>query len=589
MKNSSKYFSVNIQQRTISIASMCILLMHSFFVSAQQRIITIDPSQLLPPIELIIGTNAGPMAQRSSADYTLLFKELGIQAIRTHDYYGPCDWMEIYPDWNADPNIASSYHFASSDAVIYKIYIGGFEILYRLGSSWRGNRPAYSNDPPGTIRDASGTVTHVADANDFAKFAEICKHIVMHYNQGWSNGYRYNIRRWEIWNEPSLKEQFWTGTPIQFHQMFSIVAKTLKGFDASLMIGGPGQAGNSTRAYFQDLFDYSKKNNTPIDFYSYHSYGGTRAASSPWDLGKKAIEARSVLNTNGYTATKLFCDEFNAEGDSANYANTGRGAAFYAAALTYLTENGVRESYQYRADDHPLGLVMQNGSTKIAAESFKAWKELVKLPDRILATGTDTLGFTIIATKSMWGDSIRVLIANFPPTTKQLLLQFDHLPAPTNSQWRFVRRVIDNTKRLEKLDSTKLTAVDSFSQAIDIAGESVQFIELQRITISSLREIDSPNDVSLEQNFPNPFAQSTAIAYRLQASGFVRLEVFDMLGRKVATLVDEEKEAGEYNSKFKIQDSSAFGGFDLPAGIYFYRLTTKDFSETKKFIINKIR
>ncbi len=83
----------------------------------------------------------------------------------------------------------------------------------------------------------------------------------------------------------------------------------------------------------------------------------------------------------------------------------------------------------------------------------------------------------------------------------------------------------------------------------------------------------------LEQNYPNPFNPSTRIIYQIAAASNVKLEVFDMLGRKVATLVNERKDAGEYSVNF-----NASG---LSSGVYFYRLQTDKFTQTKKMILMK--
>ncbi|MFQ3597758.1 MAG: choice-of-anchor D domain-containing protein [Chloroherpetonaceae bacterium] len=83
----------------------------------------------------------------------------------------------------------------------------------------------------------------------------------------------------------------------------------------------------------------------------------------------------------------------------------------------------------------------------------------------------------------------------------------------------------------------------------------------------------------LEQNYPNPFNPSTRIVYQVAAAGNVKLEVFDMLGRKVATLVNERKEAGEYPVIFNAQN--------LSSGVYFYRLQTDKFTQTKKLMLVK--
>lgn len=90
-----------------------------------------------------------------------------------------------------------------------------------------------------------------------------------------------------------------------------------------------------------------------------------------------------------------------------------------------------------------------------------------------------------------------------------------------------------------------------------------------------------PIDFMLEQNYPNPFNPETTISYQLPASGFVTLKVYDQLGREVATLVNEYKQAGDYNSKF-----SAFNS-QLSTGIYFYKLAVNGFSQTKKMMLVK--
>lgn len=87
------------------------------------------------------------------------------------------------------------------------------------------------------------------------------------------------------------------------------------------------------------------------------------------------------------------------------------------------------------------------------------------------------------------------------------------------------------------------------------------------IAVSILSDVSDPplpRDFSLSQNYPNPFNPSTQIAYEVPSAAHVRLEVFNMLGQKVATLVDEVQGPGRYDRHF---DASA-----LPSGVYMYRL-----------------
>ena len=88
-----------------------------------------------------------------------------------------------------------------------------------------------------------------------------------------------------------------------------------------------------------------------------------------------------------------------------------------------------------------------------------------------------------------------------------------------------------------------------------------------------------PLQTSLEQNYPNPFNPTTAISYQLSANSIVSLRVFDMLGREVATLVDGYQSAGRHQVSF---DASS-----LPSGVYVYRLTAGNYSESKVLTLLK--
>jgi hypothetical protein len=96
-------------------------------------------------------------------------------------------------------------------------------------------------------------------------------------------------------------------------------------------------------------------------------------------------------------------------------------------------------------------------------------------------------------------------------------------------------------------------------------------------TISSVGVINSITDVTLHQNYPNPFNPTTMIEFSLAARTQATLKIFDLLGREIATLLDEERNAGRYKVKW---DARTFS-----SGIYFYRLKAGDFVQTKKLLL----
>lgn len=93
-----------------------------------------------------------------------------------------------------------------------------------------------------------------------------------------------------------------------------------------------------------------------------------------------------------------------------------------------------------------------------------------------------------------------------------------------------------------------------------------------------------PSQFSLDQNYPNPFNPTTNIVYRLANSGAVKLEVFNVIGQKVATVVDEVQNAGVWTVRWNGTDAA---GQSVSSGIYLYRLTTGSFVSTKKMMFIK--
>jgi hypothetical protein len=99
--------------------------------------------------------------------------------------------------------------------------------------------------------------------------------------------------------------------------------------------------------------------------------------------------------------------------------------------------------------------------------------------------------------------------------------------------------------------------------------------------VYGIRKIDEsiPNKFQLEQNYPNPFNPATNIKYQIANNSFVTLKIYDILGREAVTLVNEQLEPGTYTIDW---NASQF-----TSGIYFYRLQTKGFTDTKKLILLK--
>ena len=95
--------------------------------------------------------------------------------------------------------------------------------------------------------------------------------------------------------------------------------------------------------------------------------------------------------------------------------------------------------------------------------------------------------------------------------------------------------------------------------------------------VGEIKRSSTPGDFVLYQNYPNPFNPKTKIIYSVPSANFVTLKVYDLLGREVITLINEEKPAGIYQVELDASDFSS--------GIYFYRIKANNFIQTKKMIL----
>jgi len=113
-------------------------------------------------------------------------------------------------------------------------------------------------------------------------------------------------------------------------------------------------------------------------------------------------------------------------------------------------------------------------------------------------------------------------------------------------------------------------------------GETTSFRYSSSASATSIEDGDGlevPTDFALDQNYPNPFNPTTSIQFNLPASQNVNLSVFDILGRRVATLVNGQMTAGRHNVTFEASG--------LPSGMYLYRLSTPNGSISQKMILMK--
>jgi xylan 1,4-beta-xylosidase len=388
------------------------------------RSLHIDAGKTIGEIRSFQGLNGPPSPVMAGLPNLIRqYEDLRVNQVRTHDFMGPTDidshfdltnpllvWLIpddtqraavvqagnaaiIFPDWKADPEKPESYNFGPTDKVMAAIHASGAEVYYRIGRSWGAN----IEPPP-----------------DFERYADVVKHVAMHYNMGWSNGFHYNIRYWEFWNEPEFL--FWSGTPAQFYSLYEKTARALKSVDPALKVGGDAKGvANDPGPYREGLIDYCAAHKVPLDFYSWHTYAD--GSSDPYDAVRLASSIRELLDTRGFTKAENILSEWNLTPDFTEAEKTKlqgeENAAFIGAALIYFQDAPIDHAQFYRGDAAWMGLFGLDGKYFKTAYTFKAMGKMLDTPQRLAVEGTDTFGFAALAGRSADGTTVQILISNY--------------------------------------------------------------------------------------------------------------------------------------------------------------------------------
>ena len=415
--------------KTLAHLCFCLLIVCTAAVAQDNsnpgfRTLNVDVGKVIGEIRSFQGLNGLPSPVMAGLPSLVQqYKDLRVDQVRTHDAMGPSEidskfvlgngeltWLIpdnaqragvvksgnaaiIFPDWSADPEKAASYNFAATDNVIAAIRSSGAEVYYRIGRSWGANV-----NPP----------------DDFDKFASVVRHIAMHYNQGWANGFHYGIRYWEFWNEPD--GLFWSGTPQQFYSLYEKTARALKSGDPTLKVGGDGKAFPSDDGGYREGFlDYCAAHHAPLDFYSWHTYAN--GSADAYDAVRLAKEIRSLLDAHGFPHAESILSEWNL---SANFTQAEKAelqgphnAAYIGAVLSYLQDTTIDHAHFYRGDAAWMGLFDLDGKYFKTAYAFKAMGKMLDTPQRLAVEGTDSFGFAALAGRSADGETVQVLISNY--------------------------------------------------------------------------------------------------------------------------------------------------------------------------------
>ncbi len=298
----------------------------------------------IKPMHAVNNAPSGSMRSIYRTNYDL-FRRAHIPYCRSHDAsfyfeYGgefTVDVHRIFRDFNADVNDPASYLFSATDRYIKSIYAVGAEPFFRLGASIE------HNEKDGTI-----------PPKDNLKWAQICEHIIMHYNEGWADGFNYNIKYWEIWNEPECTNSdgthpCWQGTFDEFIEFYVTVHGHLKNKFPDLKIGGPAFCSTFNVSVVYPFFTALKNAGIKPDFYSFHGY-----CNNAYDIRDMGYKADSLTKEFGWDGVELILNEWNlVEGwDGKEYIDTlraikGLKSSSFIAASMMMAQNSPIDMFMY--------------------------------------------------------------------------------------------------------------------------------------------------------------------------------------------------------------------------------------------------
>jgi len=339
--------------------------------------------------------------QAEDAESSAFYRTAHVDLVRIPDGAGAGDIDAIFPDMSADTENPKSYNFARTDRLVASIKSGGAEPLFRLGRS-----ASAGADPP-------------ADPD---KWAQIVKHVVLHYNAGWGRGFRYGIRYWEIWNAPDSK-QFWSGSPVEYYRLYEKTAQAIQAADPAALVGGPALSKPLIAGDYREKFiDFVRLNRLPLDFFSWHFYAVD--SNDPYVFVTIARQLRIILDARGFGSAKNVLDEWNADPAEQDLSSAAR-AAFAASSLIYML-GGPVDAQTFHRVVAPISAAggaaggAARGAADAVGSALGAFGALKSTPVLIRTTGGDDAGFAIVAGRSQDKRVVQILISNYQIAAKYL-------------------------------------------------------------------------------------------------------------------------------------------------------------------------
>lgn len=439
-----------------------------------------DFADIKGEIKPIHGVGGGPVGGRFRTNKVKEFRQAHIPYSRLHDPEGQMGSGEfvnihcIFKNFDADADDPASYNFEATDLYLKYILEAGTKVFYRLGE---------------TIENHCEILrSHTFVPKDYMKWAQICEHIIRHYNEGWANGYHMNIEYWEIWNEPEGAPDTspnWSGTPEQYFELYRVTANHLKACFPHLKIGGYASTGfyefgreveQFSHSYMYKFFDYitAPETKAPIDFFTWHFYG-TDVERAQYEI-EQSVE---LLKKYNLSHIENIIDEWNymecwapTEG---LIRKSSIGAAFVSAMHTMMQKSPLSKSMYYDAEVSRVAFCGLFNEYTAECErpyySFYSFGHLYMLGKEVLCSDDKDGIYTLAATN---GNEHAVILTNYATDDTTCTLELKNVGAGKAVEIR----MIDDDRIFEKIVSFKASGEVSEIE-LEMPTNSIAFITLK--------------------------------------------------------------------------------------------------------------
>lgn len=375
----------------------------------------------------------------------------------------------------------------------------------------------------------------VSPPSSYSNYSIFVQNVIRHYKEGWGNGFFYPIQYIRFGNEPDGGTTFWSGTQDEFFKTFQTVANSVKSLDSTLILQGPGLRTVvnpftlTPLSYTTEFLNYCRDSGVPLDCFSFHAYDPILY----YDYYKNWVTINNFLS-NYSTLSPLFGkpqlanDEWNLElsdfftGFYQAQLDTAWTAAHNVAALIYMINGGMRYStriggpFIFSSEQHDFNMVnYPDYSPKPVYYGMKAVNSLSST-QQLFTLGSDSANLAVMSGKSS-NDTIALVIAYYD-TYSYLTI---YHPDTTLSQWQDYRRtltdfgitsyqtyqgatvllknlnwtdttnqivmeryLVDDTTKLEKIDTQYFTASSTVTAYVPLTAPSVQLLIFYQQAIS---------------------------------------------------------------------------------------------------------